>query len=195
MKRKVITDAAVSRSRSSYKGREGILVLDENDCVLHFSSAALGNVTSNEGEYLAMQHGVEAALLTVKKPKPDDEGRVFSNSIAETSLEVFTDSQLVFNQMLGNYKTKKKSLLKTQNDIKSICRPCKSTKVKWHRRDRDLAVLADFASKHPRRTKAMFQRLEGEHYDKFTDRAVALLIKDDDAAAKEKAKEQEDANN
>ena len=170
---KVITDAAVEKTSGKYKGRAGVLILDGDGIVRHFYSEGLGNVTSNEGEYQALKLGVTLATAETASKKDAD-------------LELYTDSKLVFNQMLGNYRTKKAEFVTMQKSIKGICRPFKSTKMKWHRRNSDLAVLADFASKHPRRTRTIANFSVGKHVSVVIDKVANFLLKDEAKAEEEK---------
>lgn len=176
---KVVTDASVIRDGGKYKGRAGVLVLDDDNTIKHFESKHLGNVTSNEGEYLSLLEGVKYVTNTLKKDEVD---------LKNISLEMYTDSSLVYNQILGNFKTKKKCFVKMQNEIKSECKRFKGTKVIWHKRDMDLAMLADFGSKHPRRTKSIFSQFKGKEVAGAVEKAARFIIKDEDAAEREKAR-------
>lgn len=177
---KIITDAAVVKVGGKYKGRAGVVILNDDDMVMDFYSATMGNVTNNEGEYQAMRLGLNTAMTSYLTEK-DKQGITVERHLIdeEVSVELWTDSKLVYDQIMGNCKTKKKSLKGEQKTIKGMVNRFKHGKIMWHRRDRDLAELADFGSKHPRRTKAMFQRMKGQHVDHFVTRAVALTIKDE----------------
>ena len=173
-----MTDASVVRDEiGKYKGRAGIMVLDENNNLKNFESKSLGNVTSNEGEYIAMLEGLRD--LTTKLG--EDEGVDLKDII----IQLYTDSSLVYNQMMNNYKTKKSGFIKLQNEIKKYCKCYKGAKIIWHKRNLDLAMLADFGSKHPRRTKILFERFKDQNFSQVVEKAARFILKDEAAAKKE----------
>ena len=174
---KVVTDAAVDKKSGKWKGRAGVLILGDGDIVQRFYSENIGNVTSNEGEYKALLIGTIVATNSVLK----------DTDKKNTRLELYTDSKLVFNQMLGNYRTKRATFVASQKEIKLACKGFGKTTMMWHRRNHDLAVLADFASKHPRRTKTIEQMYTGKNVSEVLEKVAQYLVKDDAKAERESA--------
>jgi len=168
---KIVTDASVIKVNGKYHGRAGVLILSDDDKVENFFSQQLGNVTSNEGEYLALLEGVK---FVSKDPK-----------YAGSRIKLHVDSKLVYHQLREDYKTNKAKFIGYQKEILKKCSKFSGTSIRWERRDRDFAMLADFASKNPRRTKSMCKSFKGEHVSKMVKKAVNFIIKDDTRAGKE----------
>jgi ribonuclease HI len=174
---KVITDASVAKNEAGkYKGRLGILLLDPNDRLINFYSEGVGRVTSNEGEYMALEAGMshlerhfEANEIDPKKHKVD----------------LYTDSSLVFNQIMKNFKTKKKKFKIFQDQIVAQCKKYKEADINWHPREADLATMADFATKHPRRTRSIYKRYKNEPVGEALEKVCKFLLKDENEKARE----------
>ncbi len=179
---KIITDAAVKNVGEAirYRGTAGVLILNEDDQVVKFDSFTLGKVTNNEGEYEALRRGIiilNEHIIKVVKGDNTPLYTTLANAKMNTSVELYTDSNLVYNQLLGNFKVKKVRLLDKVKDIKAVAKGYKHIKVNWHKRDQPLAQLADFASKHTKKTKALNQSLMGTHVGNLTTKVDTYLEK------------------
>lgn len=91
MKIKLFTDGA-ARGNPGPAG-VGLVIFDEKGAELHSFKKCIGNATNNVAEYSALICGLEQA----KKYLP-------------CSIDIFLDSELVVNQMIGIYKVKDKKL-------------------------------------------------------------------------------------
>lgn len=81
----------------------GFVLLDMEDNVVKKESAYLGVTTNNQAEYQALQAGLEEAInMNVK------------------FLDVYMDSQLVVNQVNGDWKIKHQELLPIYDNIQSL---------------------------------------------------------------------------
>ena len=185
---KIITDAAVKNVGEAirYRGTAGVLVLNEDDTVVKFDSFTLGKVTNNEGEYEALDRGiliVDKHLRDLIDAASELEGTSV-NLRRNTAIQLFTDSDLVYNQLLGNHKINKIALKEKAKSIKVHVKDFKHVNVNWHPRDQPLAVLADFASKHTKKTKKLHHACVGHN--------VSMLeIKVEEYLEKMKEKQQE----
>lgn len=92
-------------------------VTDDKGKVVIFEESILNQFTSNEEEY----RGVIAAL-----------------NICNDGDEIFTDSQLVVNQINGLYRVKKPHLLGLCNEAKTLSDK-KHVSINWIGRDNNLA--------------------------------------------------------
>lgn len=91
MKLKIYTDGG-SRGNPG-QAAVGIVIKDENEKVQKIFSKYLGTKTNNQAEY----QGIIEALKEAKKLKAKD-------------LDIYTDSQLVVEQLNRNFKIKNKAL-------------------------------------------------------------------------------------
>lgn len=81
----------------------GVLILnDKGENILEISEF-LGNATNNIAEYKALIKALESAL-----------------SMGANSVEVFTDSQLLVKQIIGEYKVKNEGLKPLYQRIKTL---------------------------------------------------------------------------
>jgi ribonuclease HI len=96
-------------SRGNHKSGKGIgavgIVIESESNTYHFGYRMDQPVTNNEAEY--------AALLIASR-KVSEFGKIFAQEVF-----VFTDSQLVANQMNGCWKTKEKKFLPVQIEIET----------------------------------------------------------------------------
>ncbi len=85
----------------------GCVILDSNDNILLESGKAIGQTTNNTAEYQALLYGLEL----VQQLKPE-------------SVAVFSDSELMVNQINGAYKTRenhlKKLKLEAEKHLKAL---------------------------------------------------------------------------
>lgn len=89
MARKSI-DIYIDGAAEGNPGPAGVgIVFSEQDQQVHCFTHFLGETTNNTAEYLALIYGLQEALIL----KYDD-------------IQVFSDSQLLVNQMNGSYKVK-----------------------------------------------------------------------------------------
>ncbi|MBN1622608.1 MAG: ribonuclease HI family protein [Endomicrobiales bacterium] len=72
----------------------GVVVFNNNDEVLEEYKEYIGIATNNIAEYKALLHALELA-----------------RKYAPCSLQIYLDSELIYNQMLGSYKVKNEKLL------------------------------------------------------------------------------------
>lgn len=154
----IATDAAIHKSSKGYRGRAGIAIINEKNELVKLKPRTLGKVTNNEGEAKAMLYGIQALIAELTTPSPafsedpDTHGEC-------TEVVMYTDSQLLFHQLTGTYKVKKKSLgelhVKIKEEALKLVGDKTAFKLVWHEREAPLASLADFASKHPKDTYNM----------------------------------------
>jgi ribonuclease HI len=74
-----------------------------DDTVVEKSGVYLGVATNNQAEYLGFKHGLERA-----------------RDLGIDKINLFSDSQLVVNQMKGLYKVKNQELAPLHQDVKEI---------------------------------------------------------------------------
>lgn len=77
----------------------GVAIMDERGQTLKTASKPLGHTTNNEAEYQAVILGLETAKRFLGKDK-----------IANTTIEVRLDSELVAKQLRGEYQIKEATL-------------------------------------------------------------------------------------
>ena len=159
-------------NRSTTQGRLGVVVVAPNNTLALFETCAHPNVglSHNEYEYLSVVHGLSCVT------------RLFSTQVLEgyklgnkpripRDIKLLVDSELVCNQMLGEYATRKEKFRKYQKKIKEGCRFFSSVSIQWHSRESDLAVVADYATRKP---EHVIDRLHRQYRNKD----ISLLIEE-----------------
>ncbi len=81
-------------------------------------------LTSNQAEYLALLSALEFLKWHIDP--------------FATSLEIFTDSQLVQRQMTGRYRVKHPRMKFLSDEVKSEIRPYADVQLIWHRRSNNV---------------------------------------------------------
>lgn len=104
----------------------GYVITDTSDKILVDEGVYLGVTTNNQAEYTALKLGLEKCL------KMDAE-----------EVDVFMDSLLVVNQMIGIFKVKNRDLWPIFDSIKTTAQKIK--KVSYQHIPRELNKLADAA--------------------------------------------------
>lgn len=104
----------------------GYVILDEEDNIIVDKGVYLGVTTNNQAEYTALKLGLEHCL-----------------TINANQVDVFMDSLLVINQMLGIFKVRNRDLWPIHDNIKEII--TKFKKVHFQHIPRELNKLADAA--------------------------------------------------
>jgi ribonuclease HI len=102
----------------------GFGVLDMHDKVIIKRGIYLGITTNNQAEYRALQFGLEEAL-----------------KLGAHNVDVYMDSQLIVNQMLGLYKVKHQDLQPIHETVKALL--LKFKHVSFTHIPRELNKLAD----------------------------------------------------
>jgi len=105
MKVNIYTDGG-SRGNPGISGY-GVVVTDASGQTIHQEAKFLGVKTNNEAEYM----GFIAALNWLKN---------HHSQLKITSIDFFSDSQLIIRQIKGQYKVKAKNLLPLFNSVKSL---------------------------------------------------------------------------
>ncbi|RKW24738.1 reverse transcriptase-like protein [Candidatus Gracilibacteria bacterium] len=101
MKLKVFTDGG-SRGNPGSAGI-GVFITDEIGNPLEKRYKSLGIKTNNEAEYIGAFYGIKRAI-----------------ELGATEIDLFMDSNLVINQLSGNWKIKKSELKELNDDILKI---------------------------------------------------------------------------
>ncbi len=102
----------------------GYVLLDENDTIIVENGLFLGVTTNNQAEYSGLKIGLEEALHRGIK-----------------QLDVYMDSLLVVNQMLGKYKVKNHDLVATNMSTKQLA--SQFQKISFTHIPRELNKMAD----------------------------------------------------
>ncbi len=76
----------------------GVALYDEQGLPLKEIGVAIGIATNNLAEYVALLYGLQEVLLLVKEKKGEKESHL--------ELTVYSDSELLINQMSGRYRVK-----------------------------------------------------------------------------------------
>lgn len=126
MKLIIFTDGA-SRGNPG-KASYGFVILSESEKIIYKEGKAIGIATNNVAEYKAVLSSFAYVRDRIKKPSKLD-------------IQVYTDSQLVANQLSGKYKIKNIVLGEIINKIKEIERRFLS--VKYEHVYREENKLAD----------------------------------------------------
>lgn len=105
----------------------GVVIVDENEKVIHEISEKIGDTTNNVAEYSAVLAAVE--FLTTLSPLP-------------TTIEFRLDSELVVSQLTGKYKIKDEKLKTLASKINSTL-PSLNTKFSFIHVRREFNKRAD----------------------------------------------------
>lgn len=97
--------------------------------------------TSNMAEYLAIVNGLE-----------------WAEGVGASEVVVYTDSQLVAQQVSGGYTTKSKRLRRLRDRVRDKLSGLNGSLV-WHRRDEGLGPLADALAKGGPTSGEVFTKL------------------------------------
>mgnify|MGYP001324672456 CR=1 FL=1 len=103
--------------------------LDMNGKTMRLGFGALGTMTNNEAEYIAVKRALEEALVLTETPKSD---KVIVN----------TDSQLLVRHNQGKYNVQKKNLVEIMTEIVELQRDFKDVVIRHIGRKNN--VIADF---------------------------------------------------
>jgi ribonuclease HI len=125
---------------SGYNGQQsGYVVTDENQEVMYKEFSPI-NRTNNECEYLAFLKACELAF---------------------TNAEIFSDSQLVVFQIIGDYRIKEEKFLPYADKIRKLI-IAKNLKIGWIERNKNVAgeYIESLQNKHPTSHNKMKERLE-----------------------------------
>lgn len=160
---KVVTDGSLTRSKGCHPvWQSGILILDQDNIVQKYLTLiGKGNfwLTSNAVEYNSVYWGVHTATQLIRSL-----GTL--SKCKDYQIHLYADSQLIVQQLRKVYATKKQQFLKIQKDILKYCRYYKEIHMYWHRRNTDLAVIADYASKADENdVRALFLKYGGLDVD------------------------------
>ncbi len=123
---KIIIDATCRVPNAHKKGRAGygyaacgVVILDEEDNILHESSKYLGEMTVPQAEMNALIEGLEIAPKYCRK-----------------DVEIWTDSKLVVEWMNGNFRLKKEHIRQLYDQaIVKQQRFMGDVKYFWHNRN------------------------------------------------------------
>lgn len=127
---------AVDGSANPNPGRMavGAVVFDAADHLIFQAHKKLPRGTNSIAEYCAL---IEGLKLIFQKGYKD--------------VEILTDSQFLYNQIVGNYGVKKKHLWDFYSEAKGLIDQCArhrvNLRITWHPRETDLARAADALSK------------------------------------------------
>ena len=91
-----------------------------------------GKTTNNQAEYMTLIAGLRSILFDC---------RALGIDPLETTLEVFSDSQLVVNQVNGRWKMKNAELRKLQAEATKLLGQCRSWELSWHPRSESVRIL------------------------------------------------------
>jgi ribonuclease HI len=101
----------------------GAVISDESGSVLATVSKCLGTTTNNQAEYCAIIAALEKAV-----------------SLGARSAELFSDSQLVVEQICGRYKIKHAALRTLYQDVVRLIGSLESFKITYVPRERNKAA-------------------------------------------------------
>lgn len=165
---KVITDGSVRKHKGRRLLQMGILVLFPGDIIKRYTTECVYSIstTSNECEYMALQAGIAEVHSYLKSLS----NRGSANP-SDYDLVMYVDSELLAKQLIGECATKKESFKSMQKTIKRKAGLFNKASVYWHRRDADLAVVADYATRNPS------ERIENLHIQ-FRQKDVSELVQE-----------------
>lgn len=145
-KTKIITDACCHKPNSHIRGSFGkgksacgILIINEYGNEFQFAKY-LGEMTPPEAEFRGLIIALDKAA-----------------AITRAEVEVFMDSELVINWMLGKYRLKKDHIKPLFDEAKKMANRFKSVEYFYHSRETELGIRADllaeeeFRKYNPRR--------------------------------------------
>ncbi|HTY81928.1 MAG TPA: ribonuclease HI family protein [Dehalococcoidales bacterium] len=101
----------------------GAVIRDESGSVLATISKCLGTTTNNQAEYCAIIAALEKAV-----------------SLGAKSVEIFSDSLLVVEQICGRYKIKHAALRTLYQDVVKLIGSLESFKITYVPRERNKAA-------------------------------------------------------
>lgn len=104
-------------------GAAGVVLTDQAGAVLHRAGYYLGRTTNNVAEYEALIRGLEAA-----------------RACGASTVNVYSDSELLVRQMNGEYRVKSAHLQPLHQRAMRLCRQFESCVVKHVRRDRNVGA-------------------------------------------------------
>lgn len=107
----------------------GVVIYDQNNQIVDQISKFVGTKTNNEAEYLALNEAI-SWLKTNQEP------------LSITSVDFYSDSQLLVRQMQGRYKVKAPTILPLYRLATSLLFETK-LKYQFHEILRDLNSAAD----------------------------------------------------
>jgi len=131
---KLIVDATCRIAGANEKGRPGwgycacgYVILDNEDNILTEGAKYLGEMTVPQAEMEALVEGLENAA-----------------AFGREDIEIWSDSQLVINWMVGKYRLKKPHIRPLYDEAKrNEMRFTGEIKYFWHNRDSKWAIQAD----------------------------------------------------
>jgi ribonuclease HI len=110
-------------------GYGSFVIVQDDEQVVH-EKIELGEwITNNEAEYLTLTRALERLLTLVNDDKSD------------TSVTIFGDSQLVVNQVNGDWKIKKPELRELRDRVVDLLGQFGHSKLRWHSRINSVYVL------------------------------------------------------
>ena len=104
----------------------GFVLINDAGNVLHEEGRKIGMNTNNVAEYTALREGLKQALL-----------------FGASSVECFSDSQLVVKQMSGEYKIKQAHLQEIAQEIRGLAERIGKVNYTWVRRNTGPVERAD----------------------------------------------------
>ena len=108
----------------------GYVILTEEDRVVCSDSKKAGWGSSSEAEYKALIEGLK---------------RAYDTHILE--LDIFIDSQFIYNQITGSYKVRAAHLKKYLSSVKDYIALFRGVTITWHPRTTNYAQVADALTK------------------------------------------------
>jgi ribonuclease HI len=116
------------------KGNPGLgygsfAIFFEEEVVIHEEIQLGDGVTNNEAEYRTLIEALER-LLTVT-----------ADQLPRARVTIYSDSQLLVNQVNGQWKIKKPELFTLRNRVVELLNHFGKTDLKWHSRTNSVAVL------------------------------------------------------
>jgi ribonuclease HI len=109
---KIYTDGA-SRNNPGHAGI-GIVIYDENNFIVKTYKEYIGKATNNQAEYMALIKSVELVMKFVEFSKSRLGGKE-KEGIKADSIEFYSDSELLVNQINFDYKVKDPDLALLNN--------------------------------------------------------------------------------
>lgn len=97
----------------------GVVVRENNEIICEISKP-IGEATNNIAEYTALIYGLQEGLI-----------------LRAEELLVYTDSELVYNQVIGNYKVKNEKIKPLFEQVKHLLRGFKAFKIEHVLRDKN----------------------------------------------------------
>ncbi len=135
---------------SGNPGEAGIgVVVRQDDKIIKEISQPIGVATNNIAEYTALIYGLQEGLIQ----RADE-------------VYVITDSELVFNQIAGNYKVKNEKIKPLFDQVKHLVQGFKSFKIehvlRGKNQDADRLATQSIAKKQTKMVASLFDNNEEE---------------------------------